>query len=61
MAEYPQQHPRSIIVRKAELDFRTLMLELQERHDLTEAELLMLLADYQSTTVQYLVRAERKR
>lgn len=53
------QHPRVRIVNQAKNEISKAIMEIEQKHDLTEIELLQILIEYQSTTLKYMLREER--
>jgi hypothetical protein len=52
-------HPRTLPVQGASIAIRTELDMLQERHGLTDVEMLRVLIEHQQTLTKYLLREER--
>ena len=52
-------HPRTLDVQGASSRIRSILIDLQERHGLTDAEMLGVLTEAQQSTIKYVLRAER--
>lgn len=57
--QYPQMHERTIVERKAHLEFSNFVAEWTERHDLTMSERLAILSELLSSLSRACVRYER--
>ena len=55
----PIIHPRHGQVRDASLAFRTFCMELEQKYDLTYAEMFRILGDYISSMARYAIQDER--
>lgn len=53
-------HPRHFTFTKARIEFLKYMLDFEERHDLTTAEKLRILGEYQQHILKYAIKAERE-
>lgn len=58
-AQYPQMHERTIVERKAHLEFSNFVLEWSLRHDLTMSERLAILSESLNSLSRACVRYER--
>ncbi|MUN41435.1 hypothetical protein [Actinomadura litoris] len=52
-------HERTMRVGGALADLRVLLIDFQEKHDLTDIEMLSIVNSYEATHLKYMLRAER--
>lgn len=54
-----QLHPRTMIVKAAQLELSGFMLDWQQKHDLTFGETFKILAEMMERDAKYMIRQER--